>query len=94
MFGTKNKWGYFPSGSIAWIISEEEFLANSLAITNLKVRASYGIAGNQGINPYQSLARLSSPNSLKYPWIGAGTTDIGFGLGGVANPDLKWETTA
>ena len=94
VFGADNKWGYFPSGSVAWRISEENFLKDVPAITELKLRGSYGLTGNQGINPYQSLARLSSDNSLKYPYNGGTATDIGFGIGGLTNPGLKWETTA
>lgn len=93
VFGEDNKWGYFPSGSVAWRISEENFLKDVPAITELKLRGSYGKTGNQGISPYQSLARLSSANWLKYPYNGGDGTDIGFGIGGLANPGLKWETT-
>ena len=94
VFGAENKWGYFPSGSVAWRISEEEFLKESALFTELKIRASYGLTGNQGISPYQSLARLSSGQGLSYPYNGQAATDIGFGIGGLANPNLKWESTA
>ena len=60
VFGENNKWGYFPSGSLAWRISQEGFLKDSQVITDLKLRVSYGITGNQGISPYGSLARLGS----------------------------------
>jgi TonB-dependent starch-binding outer membrane protein SusC len=95
VFGEKNKWGYFPSGSVAWRVSEEDFLKDSNIFTELKFRASYGLTGNQGISPYQSLARLSSSASVNnYPYNGGSVTDIGYGIGGLANPNLKWETTA
>lgn len=95
VFGAENKWGYFPSGSVAWRISEEDFLKDSDLFTELKLRASYGLTGNQGISPYQSLARLSSNQwENNYPYNGQATTDIGFGIGGLANPNLKWESTA
>ncbi|MGC1240687.1 MAG: TonB-dependent receptor [Chryseosolibacter sp.] len=95
VFGAENKWGYFPSGSVAWRISEESFLKDSDLFTELKLRASYGLTGNQGISPYQSLARLSSNQwENNYPYNGQATTDIGFGIGGLANPNLKWESTA
>lgn len=94
VFGKDNKWGYFPSGSLAWRASEEEFLKNVSAISDLKLRASYGITGNQGIAPYQSLARLGSGSGYNYPWNGQSSTDIGFGLAGLANPNLKWEATS
>ncbi len=93
VFGADNKWGYFPSGSLAWRISEEEFLKNSGLINDLKLRVSYGITGNQGISPYGSLARLGSGSWLRYPYINGQNLDIGFGISDIANPGLKWETT-
>ncbi len=97
VFGTDNKWGYFPSGSVAWRLSEEPFLQGVTALSDFKLRASYGMTGNQGISPYQSLARLySSPGDWgpDYPWNGFSPTNTGFAIGGLANPNLKWETTA
>jgi TonB-dependent starch-binding outer membrane protein SusC len=96
VFGKDNKWGYFPSGSLAWRISQENFLKNSRMVNNLKLRVSYGVTGNQGISPYQSFARLgSSPSGdYDYPLNGQSTTQIGFGVSGVANTGLKWESTA
>ncbi len=93
VFGDKNKWGYFPSASLAWRISQEGFLRDSRIINDLKLRASYGITGNQGISPYQSLASLGSGQWYSYPWNGQAVTDIGFGVSGIANPELKWEST-
>src|SRR5205085_6101332 len=51
VFGANNKWGYFPSGSVAWKISEEGFLQDVDAVTDLKLRASWGVTGNQAITP-------------------------------------------
>jgi TonB-linked SusC/RagA family outer membrane protein len=96
VFGEDSKWGYFPSGSVAWRISEENFLSGSSTITELKLRASYGQTGNQGISPYQTLARLySEPGDWgpDYPYNGTSPTNTGFAIGGLANPNLKWETT-
>lgn len=96
VFGTDNKWGYFPSGSVAWRVSEESFLNSSSLVSDLKIRASYGLTGNQGISPYQSLARLySEPGDWgpDYPYNGTSPTNTGFAIGGLANPNLKWETT-
>jgi TonB-linked SusC/RagA family outer membrane protein len=96
VFGDDNKWGYFPSGSVAWRISEENFLQGSDLITELKLRGSYGQTGNQGISPYQTLARLySEPGDWgpDYPYNGVSPTNTGFAIGGLANPNLKWETT-
>lgn len=96
VFGEDNKWGYFPSGSFAWRLSEENFLKESSLITDLKLRASYGLTGNQGIGPYQSLARLyMAPGAWgpNHPYNGQSGTDTGVSLAGIANPNLKWETT-
>jgi TonB-linked SusC/RagA family outer membrane protein len=93
VFGADNKWGYFPSGSVAWRISEEDFLKESGVVNELKLRGSYGLTGNQGISPYQSLARLTN-GGRSYPYNGQSTTNIGFGIGGLDNPNLKWESTA
>ena len=92
VFGENNKWGYFPSGSLAWRISQEGFLKDSEIISDLKLRVSYGITGNQGISPYGSLARLGS--SYRYPYINGSNLNIGFGISDIANPNLKWESTA
>lgn len=91
VFGENNKWGYFPSGSIAWRISQEGFLKDSEVVTDLKLRVSYGITGNQGISPYGSLARLAS--WYRYPYNNGSNLNIGFGLSDIANPNLKWEST-
>ncbi|MXV50565.1 SusC/RagA family TonB-linked outer membrane protein [Pedobacter sp. HMF7647] len=101
-FGANNKWAYFPSGAIAWKVNEEEFMKNVSFISELKVRANYGISGNQGISPYQTLDRFGSN---KY-FTGAGF-QTGFGPGlagandeqgrtiveGLGNNSLQWETT-
>ncbi len=88
-FGASNKWGYFPSGAFAWRISEEPFMENVPVISYLKLRTSYGITGNTGLSPYQSLDRLSS---TKYIF---GESEVtGYVPSGIANSDLKWETTA
>jgi TonB-linked SusC/RagA family outer membrane protein len=88
-FGDEHKWGYFPSGAVAWRISDEPFLEESEFINNLKLRVSYGITGNTALNPYQSLDRLSS---VKYIY-GNQTDVIGFVPSGISNSSLKWETT-
>jgi TonB-dependent starch-binding outer membrane protein SusC len=89
-FGANNKWGIFPSGAVAWRISEESFMENINTINSLKLRASYGVTGNTAIHPYESLNRLGS---VKYVY-GNQTEQIGFVPLGIPNPDLKWESTA
>ena len=86
---TANKWGYFPSIGVGWRLSEESFIKDLGIFSNLKLRASWGITGNQSINPYSSLGLLSG---VQYSY---GTTTLyqGYLLGSPSNPDLKWETT-
>jgi TonB-dependent starch-binding outer membrane protein SusC len=103
-FGNNNKWAFFPSGAVAWKLNEEEFIRNLGLFSELKVRASYGLTGNQGISPYQSLDRFGTG---KYWNPLTSTFETGFGpglagesnqqglklVGGLQNNDLKWETT-
>ncbi|GAB3262179.1 TonB-dependent receptor [Larkinella harenae] len=88
-FGASNKWAVFPSASVAWRLSEEDFLKGNAVINDLKLRASYGLSGNQEIPQYQSLATLGTQNANFN-----NTVVIGVGPSRVANPDLRWETTA
>ncbi len=86
-FGTENKWGYFPSASFAWRASEEEFIRRLGVFSNLKLRLSYGTAGNNRIDNYLSLSKIGSV------WIPYGTgTQSGFVSKQLHNPNLKWET--
>lgn len=91
-FGKDNKWAGFPSAAAAWKISSEDFMQNLKPISNLKLRASYGKTGNQGIGSYASLAKLSVYN---YVFGGAIQTGLANDLyAGPANEKLKWETTS
>jgi TonB-linked SusC/RagA family outer membrane protein len=92
VFGADHKWGYFPSGSVAWKLSEEKFLKKLNVFSDLKLRVSYGVTGNQAISPYQTLAHISS--GFTYPYFGTGETNLGFSITSTANPKLKWEKTA
>jgi TonB-linked SusC/RagA family outer membrane protein len=87
-FGANNKYGFFPSGSVAWKLSEEEFIKAIPFIDELKLRASYGKSGNQEINSYQSLAALTGTSYI----IGDKVVK-GFSPNNIPNSDLKWETT-
>lgn len=93
-FGKNNKYAFFPSAALAWVISSEKFMdsISSKWLSYLKLRLSYGANGNQAISPYQTLDRLSL---TKYIWGDGGTTVNGSFLpaNGVGNPNLKWETT-
>lgn len=92
VFGANNKWGYFPSAAVAWRASEEDFIKQLNLFSTLKLRGSWGKTGNQAIQPYQTLATITS--GFNYPYDGNSTANIGFALGRPANPDLKWESTA
>jgi TonB-linked SusC/RagA family outer membrane protein len=87
-FGADNKWGYFPSASIAWRASEEPFIKDLNTFSNLKFRLSYGQAGNNRIGNYNSLATMSS---VSYPL--NNTAQVGMKSDRLPNPGLKWETT-
>ncbi|MGI4870904.1 MAG: SusC/RagA family TonB-linked outer membrane protein [Janthinobacterium lividum] len=100
-FGANNKWAFFPSAAVAWKMQEEEFIKAIPSISEAKLRLSYGLTGNQGINPYQTLDRLGLAR-----YFTNGAFQTGYGPGtfsydgynkiweGVPNPDLKWETTS
>lgn len=89
-FGDNHKFAFFPSAALAWRVSEEDFLKGNTTISNLKVRASYGLTGNSEIPPYSSLSLLSS----NYATIYNDTRTGGTGINRLANPDLRWEKTA
>jgi len=86
--GNGNKWGIFPSASVGWIMSNENFIKGISWINNLKVRAGYGVTGNQdAIDPYNSL-ELYEPSGTT---VVDGTTTTAFSVTSNNNPDLKWE---
>ena len=91
-FGPENKFGYFPSGSIGWNVSEEDFLQNSSWLSSLKLRASYGIIGNDRIRDFVFLSRLngeavySSNDEVEEADLLRGVAE-----GGLSNPEVRWE---
>ena len=90
VFGANNKWGWFPSLSAGWRLTEEEFLSNVDFINELKLRAGFGITGrSQGIPLYQSLSRIGYSGNAYFngQWIGS------YGPVENANPNLRWERT-
>lgn len=87
-FGPSNRWGYFPSLAAGWNISKEAFLQDSF-FSNLKLRGSWGIVGNDKIGNYRYSATLLT--NFIYP-IGGGSGE-GTTASGLPNPDLKWEET-
>ncbi len=89
-FTKDNRWGTFPSAAAAWRISEEPFMQNINWLSNLKLRLSYGVTGNNtGIRAYDTQQTLSSP--MSYPFGGAYST--GYTASSIVNKDLKWETS-
>ncbi|MFY9153935.1 MAG: TonB-dependent receptor [Prolixibacteraceae bacterium] len=90
-FGSGNKWGYFPSASAAWQIGDESFLDFSdKVLSSWKLRASYGITGNDGIGSYQSIGRFG----ITDVYLGGSEVQKGYFPSSPSNPSLKWETTA
>jgi len=86
-FGPENKFGFFPSGSIGWIASDEDFLNDSNVFDLLKFRASYGVLGNDRIPDYRFVSLLNGEGTYVF------NDNLVFGAAGgaVANPEIKWE---
>ncbi|MEZ0608889.1 SusC/RagA family TonB-linked outer membrane protein [Fibrella sp. WM1] len=88
-FGANKRYGYFPSAALAWRVSEEAFLKNARALSDLKLRATYGSTGNQdGIGNYPAYSLLGTQN-----YVFGNAVATGIGPAQIANPDLGWETT-
>lgn len=83
-FGANNRYGFFPSVSAGWVLTEEDFLADNSLLSFLKLRASYGTTGNAGIGNFRHLG-LYDANSF------AGQS--GLAPSQIPNPDLRWEKT-
>lgn len=88
-FGAENQWGTFPSVSAGWLISEENFLKDIPAISLAKIRASYGVTGNNNIGNYTQYALVNNTVNAAFGdgvFPGAAVTSL-------SNPNLGWETT-
>lgn len=93
-FAEGHKFAIFPSGALAWVISEEKFMEkNPLTIEYLKLRASYGETGKRTAGRYSTLARVSAAAANGYIFGDGGTVTIGQNISSMANNDLRWETT-
>ncbi|MFS2724970.1 TonB-dependent receptor [Bacteroides thetaiotaomicron] len=90
-FAKGHKWGYFPSGGLAWRINQEDFLKDVNFLDNLKLRTSYGIVGNQEISSYQSMAQVDATSSRYTDYVFGGTLANGSRTSILAQPDLTWE---
>lgn len=87
-FGEENQYAFFPSAALAWRAIEEDFLKGQNVVSNLKLRASYGVTGNSEIPAYRALAGMNS-----YAVIFDGSRQVGTGVGRIPNPELQWEKT-
>jgi TonB-linked SusC/RagA family outer membrane protein len=90
-FGANKRWGTFPSVSVGWLISEEDFIPKNTALNSLKLRAGWGQVGNDNIANYLSTVVVAS--GFNYPF--GNTNNVissGFALSGIPNPDIQWET--
>lgn len=87
-FGPENKFGTFPSASVAWRLSEEEFMKTSTFFNDLKLRASYGLTGNQNIGNFAFITRAVAAN-----YVSGNSVTIGNAPQNIGNPGLKWETS-
>ncbi|MBC7896133.1 MAG: SusC/RagA family TonB-linked outer membrane protein [Cytophagaceae bacterium] len=90
-FGAGNKWATFPAVSASWRLSEEGFMKGKF-FSDFRVRAGYGLQGNQAVAPYSSLILLEPSNGARYPF--GSTVVTGVVPTRNANPLLKWEQTA
>src|SRR5690606_12158711 len=88
-YSENSKWGYFPSASVAWRLSEEEFIKNISGISDLKLRIGYGESGSTALSPYQTLNQLNSGNVVF-----GDALYTSYAPGSRMPGDLKWETTS
>lgn len=81
-----NKWAFFPSAAVAWRVSDESFMSSVNAVSDLKLRVSYGQVGNATVSPYSTQAAI-----LNTPYDFGGNAAFGFAPSNLGNKDLKWE---
>ncbi|GAA4968451.1 TonB-dependent receptor [Algibacter aquimarinus] len=86
-FGPENQFGFFPSGSVGWVASDEDFLKESNFFDLLKFRASYGVLGNDRIGDFRFVSLLNGEGT----YIFNDQEFIGTATGGIANPEIRWE---
>lgn len=91
-FGANNKYGIFPSFSLGWVLSKENFFPSTNAVNFLKLRGGYGVVGNDGIGDFAYLSTIGSGRN--YTIGNSGSYLIGYSPNAPANPDLKWEQTS
>lgn len=89
-FAPDNRFGFFPSGSLGWIVSDEKFM-NKKFFDLLKFRASYGILGNDRIGDYRYVSLLTGEGTYFFGGNGINDQEFGAASGGISNPEIKWE---
>lgn len=87
--GINNKYATFPSVAVAWRLSDEQFMSGVDFVNDLKLRSSYGITGNSGIDEFSTLAQLGTSPVL----VRGGVPSVGLQQTVLSNPNIKWETT-
>lgn len=91
VFGKDHQWGTFPSVSVAWNITEEDFMKKQKVFSNLKLRLGYGVSGNAlGFGAYSAVTTYGASGSY---FVYNGNSYVSLGATKLPNPDLKWETT-
>lgn len=90
-FGTNNKFGYFPSASLGWNVTNEPFWPQNKIVNYLKIRGSYGVTGNDQIGDFQYLSTVGSGRDYTFSY---DNLIIGYSPNAPSNPDLKWEETS
>jgi len=92
-FGKENRWGWFPSASLGWRLSEEKFMKSIKWLDQLKLRASYGVTGTDDIKDFAHMDLLQSANYILGTGNGNVTSGIANNSDALGNPFLKWEQT-
>ncbi len=91
-FGTNNKYGVFPSFSLGWVVSKENFWPVNDVVNTLKIRGGYGVVGNDAIRDFGYLATVGG--GFNYTIGNSGSITTGYAPASLDNPDLRWEQTA
>jgi TonB-linked SusC/RagA family outer membrane protein len=89
-FGSDNKWGNFPSTSLGWVVSDENFMKSVKTVSFAKLRTSYGVIGNNNIGNYPQYALVNNTTNAVF----GSNVATGAAVTSLANPRLGWETTA
>ncbi|WP_295117491.1 TonB-dependent receptor [uncultured Chitinophaga sp.] len=84
-----NKYSYFPSASVGWVVSEEDFMKSATTLSLLKIRGSWGATGSEGVGAYSTFSAYSN----RVGSFNNSTSVTGIVLNNIGNPELKWETT-